>query len=387
MRVTIASRIFLPETSAASFRLDALARSLVRHGHEVTVLTATTPAAMGAYEPAEYRIRRRAVLRGRDGYVRGYLQYLSYDVPLAFRLLFSRRPGVVVAEPPPTTGAVVRAVCALRGIPYVYYAADIWSDASSSIGAPSLVVRMLRVVERSVLRRAASVLTVNDDIGRRIAELAQGSSITVVGNGVDTAIFCAAGARASEGRYAIYAGTMSEWQGVDVFVRALPEALAAVPDARVVFLGQGTAVPELIRLTAELGLADWVEFRPPVPAAEAAVWIRGAVVALVGLAPGAGYDFALPTKVLAAICCGTPVIFSGSDVGPTPALLADSPRGLAGRAVGTAPAEIAAALAAALASPLAQADRAELAGWAAEVASLDAVADRAAAVIGRAGRA
>ena len=76
------------------------------------------------------------VLRDEAGYVRGYAQYMSFDLPLALRLLAGRRPDLVVAEPPPTTGAVVRVIAALRGVPYAYYAADVWSDASQATGAP-----------------------------------------------------------------------------------------------------------------------------------------------------------------------------------------------------------------------------------------------------------
>ena len=52
-------------------------------------------------------MRTFPVLRDRNGYVRGYLPYLSFDLPLILRLLFARRPSVVVVEPPPTTGAIL----------------------------------------------------------------------------------------------------------------------------------------------------------------------------------------------------------------------------------------------------------------------------------------
>ena len=61
---------------------------------------------------------------------------------------------------------------------------------------------------------------------------------------------------------------------------------------------------------------------PAVPAAEAAVWQRGAAAALVSIKPGQGYDFAYPTKVLSALGCGTPVLFAGR--GPCPRMCATS---------------------------------------------------------------
>ena len=133
MRVVLASRLFVPEVAAAAFRLRALTDALAGAGHEVTVLTTRAPEAAGPPPETGARVLRRPVLRDRSGSVRGYLQYASFDVPLAFRLLL-RRMDAVVCEPPPSTGVVVAAVCALRRVPFFYYAADIWSDALVAAG-------------------------------------------------------------------------------------------------------------------------------------------------------------------------------------------------------------------------------------------------------------
>jgi len=175
----VVSRLFAPEPAAAAFRLEALARALAEAGSDVTVLTSrarpgSPPADDAALSstrgvdddgkhgarvpgesdrtprPGRVRVRRARVLRDSSGYVRGYLPYLSFDVPVALRLLAVRRPDVVVVEPPPTTGAVVRLVCALRRVPYVYYAADVWSDATRGSGQPGLVSRVLARVEEPV---------------------------------------------------------------------------------------------------------------------------------------------------------------------------------------------------------------------------------------------
>ena len=143
MRVTLVSRIYRPEPAAASQFLGAVADALAEDGDDVTVLTARPPRRMAVPSSRE-RVKTFPVLRDRDGYVRGYLPYLSFDVPLAFRLLFARRPDVVFVEPPPTTGAVVRAICALRRVPYVYDAADVWSDAANMATGSSLVITVLR---------------------------------------------------------------------------------------------------------------------------------------------------------------------------------------------------------------------------------------------------
>ncbi|GAA3509683.1 glycosyltransferase family 4 protein [Georgenia daeguensis] len=373
-RVVLATRIFAPEVAAASFRLRALCEALARDGADVTVLTVRAPGA----EPSlpGVRVRRWPVLRDRSGYVRGYLQYLSFDVPLALRLLLTPRPDVVVSEPPPTTGSVVRVVCALRRVPYVYYAADLWADAAEAAEMPGAAVRVLRTVERFALRGARRVVAVSDGVRERLAALGV-RHVTTVRNGVDTSVFTPVGpgpdgeAQDGGGRpYVVYAGTTSEWQGADVFVRAMATVLEQVPDARLVFLGQGSAWQAIADLAATLPPGT-VEMRGLVPPAEAARWQRGAAAAAVSIVPGLGYDFAYPTKIYAALACGTPVIFAGTG----PAAEDVTAHGL-GWAVDHDVAAVARAMVAALRAGPADAER--LAGWVEEHASA-AAAGRAAA--------
>lgn len=335
--MVLATRIFTPESAAAAFRLQSLVRALAERAGRVEVLTSRASAdpavdivvALGDDDTS--RVRRWPVLRDDTGYVRGYLPYLSFDVPLALRLLMVRSPDVVVVEPPPTTGSVVRVMTAVRSalsrraVPYVYYAADVWSDASESTGAPDVVVHLVRMMEQFALRGAAEVIAVSDGVADRVKALGA-RSVHVVPNGIDTDIFCVDDpapphARSARERYRIpdapfllYAGTASEWQGAEIFAQAMPEVIEQVPSARLVFLGQGSSWPQLQRLAGELPTGV-VELRPLVGPAEAAAWHRAAAGAVVSVKPGVGYDFAYPTKVLAALACGTPVVY----VGPGPA--------------------------------------------------------------------
>ena len=62
------------------------------------------------------------------------------------------------------------------------------------------------------------------------------------------------------------------------------------------------------------------------PPAQAARWISGATGALVSIVPGQGYDFAKPTKIYAAVACGTPVLFAG--VGASATMVEENGLGL-----------------------------------------------------------
>src|SRR5699024_5820894 len=92
--------------------------------------------------------------------------------------------------------------------------------------------------------------------------------------------------------------------------RAMPHVLRELPDARLVYLGQGSSWPALRALADDLP-AGAVQLRDPVDAVTSASWQRAARAAVVSLKPGIGYDFAMPTKMFAALGCGTPVLFAG----------------------------------------------------------------------------
>ena len=205
---------------------------------------------------------------------------------------------------------MTRVVAALRGVPYAYYAADVWSDAVASTGTPSWVVAALRAAERIALGGARTVLTVNEGVAGRIRELGA-SGVVVVPNGIDTDTFSTDGPvvpNAPRAPYFLYAGTASEWQGAGIFVEALRTVHEQRPDAEIVYLGQGSDW-EHLRTLAD-GDAR-VHFHDLVPAEEAAAWQRGAVASVVSIRPGLGYDFAYPTKIFAALACGTPVVYAG----------------------------------------------------------------------------
>ncbi|MBC9936602.1 glycosyltransferase family 4 protein [Leucobacter sp. CX87] len=311
--MSIVTRIFAPEASAASFRLGTLAKSFARAGHSVSVKTVLPPRALrGTAKDSgnPFPITRFPVLRDRSGYVRGYLQYLSFDVPLFFRVLLGPKQDLFIVEPPPTTGFFVRLAAALRRTPYAYYAADVWSDAAASTGASPAVVRVVRAMERFAMSGASQVLSVNAGVTDRVRSIAPRSTVVTVGNGVDTEVFNAEGEGALDGKVAIYPGTASEWQGAVIFIEALEQILPEVPEAKIVFLGQGSDWPALQERSASLPPGS-VVFTPSVPPEQAAVLMRGAATTLASLRPGTGYEFAFPTKVFASWGCGTPVIYSG----------------------------------------------------------------------------
>ena len=329
MLVTLATRTFTPEPTAAALRLGALARALAVGGDTVRVLTSrlASSVARDAREteesealadvggdtgecPGLVEVRRAPVLRDRTGAVRGYVSYMSFDLPLLARLLGGPRPDVVVSEPPPTTGVAVRLACALRRVPYVYYCADIVSDAAALAGVPGLVVRTVAGLESFALRGARRVIAVSDGVAIRARELGA-RDVAVVPNGVRVPEAVATGMPdgfpTCSGPVFVYAGTVAQWLAPEVFVDAFERARERLGDARLVFVGQGSGWDGLAERARGVAGVDLI---PAVSAHEADRWMARATATLASLRPG-GYDYAYPTKILASLAQGTPVIYAG----------------------------------------------------------------------------
>lgn len=316
-RVVVYSRTFRPEPTAAALRLGALCDALVERSCEVEVITsALANPAENEDSAYAFAVKRFPVLRDKTGMVRGYVPYLSFDIPGFFRLLMTRRPDVFVCEPPPTSGAVTRLAAGIRRIPYVYYAGDIVSDAASAQGTHPLVVATVRAMERWVLRGAERVITVGQGVVERIEELS-GKKADLVPNGINTAAgvskkgqFAPTGFPEVHGPVILYAGTVADWLAPEIFIDPFKKVREVYKDAALVYLGQGSAWESL---QAHAQGVEGVYFVDALPPDEAHKWYAHADVTLASLRPG-GYDYAYPTKILASLAAGTPVVYAGPGV-------------------------------------------------------------------------
>ena len=382
MRVIIATRIYRPEPAAASLFLGCVSDALRAQGAEVEVLTAKPVPGQGEGSRGE-RIRTFPVLRDRNGYLRGYVQYMSFDIPLAFRLLLARRPDAIFVEPPPTTGAVVRVICALRRIPYVYDAADIWSDAAGYMGTASLAVRILRGIERFALRGARGIVTISQGVADRVRSLGVSTQATVTGFGADTLIFRYMDAPLE--RVFLYAGTFTELHGAGILVEAFARFSQSHPGYRLRFIGNGSGQEQMLERARELGVGGSIDFVDPVPPAELQPEFARAVASLSTQFPEPGYRYAFTSKIYSSFAAGCPVIFAGP--GPTGSFIEQASEEIeVGSAVDYDVEAIAAEMRAAAERPLPAERRRALADWAATHHSMSAVAGRVADVISTAAR-
>ncbi|MDO5722537.1 MAG: glycosyltransferase [Actinomycetaceae bacterium] len=310
------TRIFAPESAAAALRLSVVRKALTDAGYTMRVLT-TKPGKPFTPDPL---VKRLPVLR-RDGYVKGYLSYLSFDLQAFAHLLAGKKPQFLLVEPPPTTGVVARVAAKVRRVPYFWYAADVWSDATESMEVPTIVKRAVRAMESFAISGARGVIAVSEDVAAKAYRLGA-QDVRVVSNGADTDSFNLDVKPVSPSEQAkigikkpffLYAGNASHWHGAQIFAHAVKE----VPGVQLLYLARGDNLEEVSQVAQQIKEENpHLDYDPIVVSSlvdidVAASWQRAAIACLASLKPGSGYEFAYTTKALSSLACGTPVIYAG----------------------------------------------------------------------------
>ena len=193
--------------------------------------------------------------------------------------------------------------------------ADVYG-ALATVGSPFALVSTkhnddpfragpFRLVERALARRADAVVAITDSV-RRFAIDNIGlpaAKIATIHYGLDEPPPPWNGdvADAPSGRMLLGVGRLVEQKGYDTLVRALPAIRAAHPDVVLVVVGEGPLRRELMRLAADLGVADALHL--PGRSGDVAAWMRRAEVFV---HPSRWEGFGL--VVLEAMLLGLPIV-------------------------------------------------------------------------------
>ncbi|NQT84657.1 glycosyltransferase family 4 protein [bacterium] len=172
-------------------------------------------------------------------------------------------------------------------------------------------------LERRWGKRCRHILAVVDEGKERlVAEGVSPDKITVIENTVDVDYFLSLpiddglAAQFRDDFVICYTGGFSPWRGLDTAVRAMPRILGEVPNAKLLFVGDGEMMPKLRFLTKTMGLdgkvvfTGWEEFHR-VPG-----YIAASDVCIVPHASNEQTEVTAPHKLYQYMLMGKPVVVS-----------------------------------------------------------------------------
>ena len=349
----------IPLQSGYSFRSRAILEQQRELGWETSHLTSTKHLAPGdsVEEVDGLRFYRTPPSRGPVARLPLLNQWevvraLMHRLP---EVIEQERPDLLHAHSPSLNGIAAIRIGRRLGLPVVYECRAFWEDAAVDQGTGAewgARYRLARSLETRVFRTADAVTCICE--GLRLDIIARGiaqEKVTVIPNAVDTARFTYPVLRDEKLAHALgldqarvlgFLGSFYAYEGLTLGLRALPEILDRVPQARLLLVGGGPEEAELKALADRMGIADKVLFAGRVPHDQVARYYSLVDLLLYPRMRMRLTDLVTPLKPLEAMAQGKPVL--ASDVGGHRELIRDGENGCLFRA-GSAEALAAAAVA------------------------------------------
>ena len=347
MRIAIVSAVFPPEPVVSAQTSAQIANELVRHGHDVTVITDFPNRPAGRLQ-AGYRrqlFRRESTT---DGYelvrcfttlapesrmTKRLVENLSYGLTSGWAVLTTRRPDVIYANSWPIVATgILASIARLRRIPLIISVQDAYPEsivAQRRSGPDGILVRCMRYVDKQIARTCHAVIVVADSfVPMYLKERGLSPErVHMIPNWVDSAVVTpdADGATSFRARLgipatasvALYGGNIGIAAGVETVVESF-RGLLDVPDLYLVIAGEGSQLGTCRELAQQLNHPRIV-FHTPWPNTETSVVLSAADVLIL---PTRGQQSlaSIPSKLITYMLAARPIIalaLPGSDLAAT----------------------------------------------------------------------
>ncbi|MCE7979622.1 MAG: glycosyltransferase WbuB [Caldilinea sp. CFX5] len=334
MRILFLTQFFWPEQRTAPTNLAAMAADLKRKGHEILVITGLPNHPFGKlYEGYQMRlwqwdsyegvpILRLPLYPDHGTAMRGrLLNYGSFALSAAAlgalpALRF--RPDVAfVYFAPLTIGGPARWLQWFHRAPMVYWLTDLWPEnlRASGVRLSARTYGAIRQVEDWGYRQAQEICV--DSPGFRTNLIAKGvppEKIHVVVEWADESLFFPVARDEALAQHfglagktnIIYGGNLGTVQGLGTVVEAA-QLLQDRPDVQFVFIGDGNDLDNLQAQVKRANLTN-VKFIPRQPMQEIHRFFALADLLLVHLKKEPIFELQLPSKVIAYLACGRPIL-------------------------------------------------------------------------------
>lgn len=329
MRILLVSQWYDPEPN---FKAAPLGSSLAARGHLVTALTGFPNYPYGriypGYHQRLWQVEQQAGVRvvrvplypdhSRSA-LRRSAHYLSFatSASLLGPLLCGPADVAWVYHPPLTAALPAWWIGWLRSVPFILEIQDIWPETLAVTGVLSnpLFMRWIGSMAQAVYRRAAAITVISPGFKRHLEALGvPPGNIHVIPNWADETIYrpvapdpALARAHGMSGRFNIvYAGNIGPAQALATVLEAAV-LLADLPEVQFNMIGDGMERAELERQVQIRGLAN-VRFLLHQPAERMPHLLALADALLVHLKRDPLYEITIPSKTLAYLACGRPIL-------------------------------------------------------------------------------
>lgn len=331
MRCLLINQTFHPDVMATGQYLSEVAVRLAERGHAVMVVTGRR-----AYDQPNERFPAKEIWRGvtihrvastglgKKAKWRRAADFASFIVTCCWKLLFLRRPDVVVAlTTPPLISFIGAAYARLRGARFVYWVMDLNPDEAIAAGwleANSPAGRVLKWMSRYSFRNAARIIALDRFMQARIEACGTPpEKIRVVPPwSHDDNVHFDAGGRAAfraarkltEKFVVMYSGNHSPCHPLDTLLAAA-KALADDPRYVFLFVGGGSEFKRVQQFAAEHQLTN-IQCETYRPLAELSASLSAADLHVVVMG-NAFVGIVHPCKIYNMLGVAAPVLYIGPE--------------------------------------------------------------------------
>jgi glycosyltransferase involved in cell wall biosynthesis len=329
MRILLLSQYYTPEPD---IKVHLLARSLVARGHQVTTITGFPNYPHGQIYPGYHqRLWQREIKDGVQvirlplypdhsrSVIRRTLNYLSFAASASILgpILCGPADVMWVYHPPLTIGFPAWLIGLLRRIPFIYEVQDMWPETLTATGMllSPRVVGIVGALARTLYSRAAAITVISTGFQHNLIDKGvPAEKIHVIPNWADEELYQPTSPAESlaveygmAGRFNIvYGGNLGAAQAMEN-VLAAAALLRDLPQIQFVLIGDGLDEPALRRQAAEQQL-DNVRFIGRQPAERMPHFFALADLLLVHLKRDPLFEITIPSKTLAYLACGRPIV-------------------------------------------------------------------------------